>query len=910
MPKINSVSTVAKPNLSNAAASVGSSNTGRALLQFADTMTKQKMQTEASKRYLQGQQAVAQGASLQDVKNDQASYTKWFGESASVRGARDLNTQVVLDDMKRNSMNAITENAGLTPKEYAEYQQQELASIVDGMDDEKTRQDITIAYAKQASELSSIHLKAHATKIDSDMRTAYTRAIYSKAQSVQESVGTESEVTSNQELLALLAQPQGMKEKTYLGSVTETVVSSLNGENGALYNAFMGSDIFGKLTPNQQSSIYSARSKYEKAQGTGMTLEIAKSMNTINATAEAGEVDINTLLEQLAGHQQKYGLTPTKAESVLGAFRKAKKNASKAADISELARNRQFSNMTAKERKGALENMRQEFGEDYPEYWKSIGIRDEVLSKQWTASFGSMVLADGTADPRFVETFEQFQKYNALDTNRAFDHITDDNTKVRLQAIVSRMSVDGDIDAAIRGRQLIEQNNREGGFTASQKKTLAREVKDTVEGGIFVFGEMKESHNSPYVSAIIERTAKEYMINGRADASDAVELARRDFEKGHDLIKGDYVPNGGVAMATRLGLKGDEKVDEVLDDFVTDNRTEMFGTHEGEYSTAYNVSNNSMTFTPIDEHGLPVAGGLTMDVDGLKALNTMKNSKQEELEVAATIAKRDASLNNRIRMYQFQAQRIGKTITKKQALDNINRDDANKKALAKGAMQTALNAIPMMKLLGVAQDKFMDMFTPKVSAGTLEVGKANTVAAEKGLAHKSKANLGWGLASVNAVGGQNEHIGNMLDVFAMTESNGGTNLANPYTSARGVFQYMTKQSSGGTNSMQTSMTRIKRQMKEEGFEQPKWFKDLNNVAFNGTDAQRSDAMVKLDTDSSGAMVLWELKSRPQTRKLLEKVKNGDSDAARQLYYKYHHTNPDEGTIKLFERNFKTIYGEK
>ena len=912
MPTINPVSTVSTPDLQGATRNAQiNRGAGKHLLQFADTLTKRQMQEVAATNYLKGQQQIAQGKSLQEVKDDQASYTRFFGESATVRGARALDTEVAIDNMHRASVAAIPANAEMNPQDFAKFQQDELAGIVADIDDDTQRAQIAAAYSKKAAEVSGMHLKAHATFVDTQMRQSYVRAVFSKAQNVQESVNTEGEAPASQELSVALSQPQGMGDEQYLSSVAEVTIQTLEGDNGAIYNQLMSSGVIEQMSPEQQTEIYKARKKYEKGQQKEMSLEIAKSMYAVEGIATNPDSSFEDVLGSLTIHKEKYGLTAEKATSMLNKFRTSRKDKEEHEDLNDLARNRQFHNMTPKHKKAALDQMREEFGNNYPEYWASIGVKDETLAKKFTASLSSMVLADGSVDPRFVQAYEEFQQYNKLDSTRAFDHITDDRAKARMQAIISRVAVHGDVSAAIRDRASIEQNQAEGGFTPEQTKEIKKEVKDTVDGTWFGFGksDLNDAFNSSYVSSVVERGAKDYMVNGHVDAADAAELARRDFENQHDMVKGNFIPNGGTSFKERLGLTGEQTIDEVLDTLIDENRAEMFGAHEGEYTSTFNAGNNSMTFTPIDENGLPVAGGMTLDIDSIKSLNTLKVSKAAELETQAAAARQEQSLDRSIRIKQFQAQQMGQSLTKAQALEVLNKENEALHTMTRSAARGVISAFPKLRALGIAQEKVMDLVVPRASAAEKETGEANAAAADRGVAHKSNTSLGWGLESVKAVGGSNKHVGQMLDVFAMTESSSGRHRANPVSSARGLFQYLTKAQKGGNNAMQTAMVRAARQMQAEGVQQPQWFKDLNNTTFNGDDNSRSEAMIMLDDDKSAALLLWEMKSRPQTRKLLEQVQAGDADAARQLYYKYHHTNPDAGTTRLFEKNFKIIYGD-
>jgi len=148
MPRINSKSTVATPDTEGLVR--GKKTLAQSLLNFADAASVNEMNKEASRRFLEGQQAVAQGASVQDVKDNQKSFSSMFGEGASVAGARSLATQNALDEAYRTSLDAIPNNAHLTPKEYAQVQQAELAKYIDGIEDDETRQAITIGFSKKA----------------------------------------------------------------------------------------------------------------------------------------------------------------------------------------------------------------------------------------------------------------------------------------------------------------------------------------------------------------------------------------------------------------------------------------------------------------------------------------------------------------------------------------------------------------------------------------------------------------------------------------------------------------------------------------------------------------------------------------------------------------------------------------
>jgi hypothetical protein len=205
--------------------------------------------------------------------------------------------------------------------------------------------------------------------------------------------------------------------------------------------------------------------------------------------------------------------------------------------------------------------------------------------------------------------------------------------------------------------------------------------------------------------------------------------------------------------------------------------------------------------------------------------------------------------------------------------------------------------------MGATQEMIENLSKLPNSPEQEAVQAASDMGVKHGIALPTKSGMGWGVESVGAIGGTNEYVGYMLDVFAATESDSGKYKANPNSSARGIFQYMTKHTEGGNNAMQTAVNRAKRAY-PNGL--PQWLTDLEDVAFNGTDEERAKAMIELSDDHSAALMLLDFQGRPETKALLDKVKEGDMDAIQELYYKYHHTNPDEATIALFEKNMAKL----
>ena len=123
---------------------------------------------------------------------------------------------------------------------------------------------------------------------------------------------------------------------------------------------------------------------------------------------------------------------------------------------------------------------------------------------------------------------------------------------------------------------------------------------------------------------------------------------------------------------------------------------------------------------------------------------------------------------------------------------------------------------------------------------------------------------------------------------AKIESDGGRNDVNPDSSARGVFQFLTK---GEGNSWQTGLNRTESTLKRMGSSR-EW---LDKARKHGDPRlepyERQEDVFLADLFQKGP--------KGATNKLFRGIIEGDPNAAFELYSKYHHTDPSHApTQKL------------
>ena len=139
---------------------------------------------------------------------------------------------------------------------------------------------------------------------------------------------------------------------------------------------------------------------------------------------------------------------------------------------------------------------------------------------------------------------------------------------------------------------------------------------------------------------------------------------------------------------------------------------------------------------------------------------------------------------------------------------------------------------------------------------------------------------------------------NFSDKVAEIESNSNTKAKNKNTTATGAFQFV-------KGSVLPALNRMAR----FGDLEP-WAEKLRNEYLEGniTDEQHRKLISDLSYGQQESMFLADIFEKTIDRPgygdyLLRKVTQGDVEAMKELYYKGHHTNPDEATINRTNQIF-------
>mgnify|MGYP003662345209 CR=1 FL=1 len=132
-----------------------------------------------------------------------------------------------------------------------------------------------------------------------------------------------------------------------------------------------------------------------------------------------------------------------------------------------------------------------------------------------------------------------------------------------------------------------------------------------------------------------------------------------------------------------------------------------------------------------------------------------------------------------------------------------------------------------------------------------------------------------------------EFINNVAEI----ESSGGTDTVSDISSARGIFQFLTK---GEGNAFVTGLNRTKATYKARGLEVPSWVEEAKD---------HGDPNL-LSTEQQVELFLANLYQQKGTDKLFKRILSGDRNAQKEMYGKYHHTIPDITKNKRLKEIFR------
>lgn len=141
----------------------------------------------------------------------------------------------------------------------------------------------------------------------------------------------------------------------------------------------------------------------------------------------------------------------------------------------------------------------------------------------------------------------------------------------------------------------------------------------------------------------------------------------------------------------------------------------------------------------------------------------------------------------------------------------------------------------------------------------------------------------------------NKNLNVFADLVGEIENSGKTHGSNKVSSAEGLYQFLTK-NRGTSNKKNTSLeVAINRTSKYIGVQ------DWMSQAVKHSSVNPTDNFSGLSREQQKILFFGDLFEKSGSDGLMMGVINGEKESFLKAYYKLHHTNPDQATIKRAER---------
>lgn len=132
----------------------------------------------------------------------------------------------------------------------------------------------------------------------------------------------------------------------------------------------------------------------------------------------------------------------------------------------------------------------------------------------------------------------------------------------------------------------------------------------------------------------------------------------------------------------------------------------------------------------------------------------------------------------------------------------------------------------------------------------------------------------------------------LADMTAHIESNSKKGATNPYSGAMSYYQFL-------PSSVETAVERLERFMKRNDLGNlPAWAEDIRN---------NPEHIYTVSYENQTTLMLVNIMARPGSKEFFIDLTNGNTEAAKTLYYRYHHTAPDKATKDRTEMLFPKYF---
>lgn len=247
----------------------GNDGTFDALLKLGEAALAPAIEKQQSKMYLEGAQRVAQGESLKEIIDEQPWYTKIFGQSASVQGARTLAQVVAVDKYNASLLGDMDNLRKISPNEVGGIVNEKMQEFLTG--DPLADAAIQQKMVEVSSTFYSTHAKQHYKYVQEEMRDQTVNMLVSSAGSLQllaqqraQGVISEKDWMLGQNNAAAALMPiDGQDPDSYWSGIETATVDALAQGNHHFVNLVFESGLIHNAPAEVRKKLIDERRVYE-----------------------------------------------------------------------------------------------------------------------------------------------------------------------------------------------------------------------------------------------------------------------------------------------------------------------------------------------------------------------------------------------------------------------------------------------------------------------------------------------------------------------------------------------------------------------------------------------------------------------------------------------------------------------
>jgi hypothetical protein len=262
----------------------------------------EKYQDNRQKSFLGGMQRAMAGEAVADIAAEQPWYSKLFGKSDVVEGARQYASNAQISDMMTGIEAAMPELARMSQGETQGFFDKALSSALTG--DAVTDVATTQAFVRQSPALMKAATKAQVGYMQRRASDAQMGAWGSAVTRLQSAGQAFADGTYNQEdFLKLKADmaltfqmPAGQDEDVYEKNLVKTITSAAYAGNLHAVNTMKELGVVGALNPDSQTAVMRAVDHGETIALSKARMAYVKEISGIEAEARAGKITGNQVL--------------------------------------------------------------------------------------------------------------------------------------------------------------------------------------------------------------------------------------------------------------------------------------------------------------------------------------------------------------------------------------------------------------------------------------------------------------------------------------------------------------------------------------------------------------------------------------------------------------------------------------